>query len=875
MSKLNLIDSMAKPKEILEIEDVVGRLLNKSRFFTQNGHIKSINLNGLNIKNINFLTNYKSLKILALDDNDIVDISPFSNLNNFTSLSIENNKVNSIVPLLDLQFIEYINLNNNNIKDISCLNFKQFSKTLQLITMGGNFINKIPKGYYLDLRKRMIESFYRDGHLTPYYYYGNYRNNSLYPKLLSNFKSYFKSTYLEKIAVILSQFKEGTKDIGNHRIVDDFMYIHIATNFEKLIEPEIYIFNQRHNEILNYYKELEKKRANLKEVKVLFLGDGSAGKTTLMKRLLGDIVSAKESETDGIVIEKELLDDIQVNYWDFGGQEIQHNTHQFFLTENSIYVLVLDNRREEQPEYWLEYIKSLGAESPVIVVSNKIDDDQHSIEKFDPSYLKEKYPFIHSFHKISALHGINTEHLQKQLQELIRNYEFPAFGESWIKIKEFVEHETVLEKNYITSETYHAFCKEIQSVSSAESVLKWLRSIGKVSYYHKNLTTKHFYILNPEWLTYAVYKIILSEQTIQKNGNLHINDFESILKILPSAKTKKQYEYKTSDFAFLLEMMKEYDLCYTADNQHIIIPSAIKISYQTNFKVEENTLSFYFQYLDFLPPAIFSRLLVKLYPKKKGDAVWRTGIELFDEDTKSYALLRADKAEKRIYVYVNGERRVEFFQQIRSQIIDLNRLFPKMRYEQRIPLKSKILSDQSVDYEELINSMLDNLNEYYHAKTRELFNISELLAKIEPQEKTEQFKEFMNTINVNVSPTFNNNPTFNNVFKTDTIVQSQLEELKEYLMDLDELAEKNEIWKKALVEALSEDALRKALNEFNRLEDATEKEVQKTSKDYLNRTYRKLKDLKDVVGIVSLPAEIATKFPKMLEMWDGLMKMIQ
>jgi hypothetical protein len=31
--------------------------------------------------------------------------------------------------------------------------------------------------------------------------------------------------------------------------------------------------------------------------------------------------------------------------WDFGGQEIQHSTHQFFLTTRSLYLLVVDARK--------------------------------------------------------------------------------------------------------------------------------------------------------------------------------------------------------------------------------------------------------------------------------------------------------------------------------------------------------------------------------------------------------------------------------------------------------------------------------------------------------------------------------------------------
>ena len=66
---------------------------------------------------------------------------------------------------------------------------------------------------------------------------------------------------------------------------------------------------------------------------------------------------------------------VRLNIWDFGGQEIMHATHQFFLTQRSLYLLVLNGREggeDADADYWLRLIDSFGAESPVIVVLNKI-----------------------------------------------------------------------------------------------------------------------------------------------------------------------------------------------------------------------------------------------------------------------------------------------------------------------------------------------------------------------------------------------------------------------------------------------------------------------------------------------------------------------
>lgn len=71
-----------------------------------------------------------------------------------------------------------------------------------------------------------------------------------------------------------------------------------------------------------------------------------------------------------------------------------HSTHQFFLTERSLYVLDLNGRQgheDADAEYWLELIQSFGNDSPVIVVLNTMKE-----HPFDVNHraLREKFKNI-------------------------------------------------------------------------------------------------------------------------------------------------------------------------------------------------------------------------------------------------------------------------------------------------------------------------------------------------------------------------------------------------------------------------------------------------------------------------------------------------
>jgi len=123
----------------------------------------------------------------------------------------------------------------------------------------------------------------------------------------------------------------------------------------------------------------------LKEVKVLLVGQGRVGKTSLVRYLVDDKkCNPEEPSTHGIIRNKWKVDvieektkreqDVQLNMWDFGGQDIQHQTHQFFLNQRSLYLLVLDAGRDEagnKLDYWLKKIETVGKDAPILVAVNK------------------------------------------------------------------------------------------------------------------------------------------------------------------------------------------------------------------------------------------------------------------------------------------------------------------------------------------------------------------------------------------------------------------------------------------------------------------------------------------------------------------------
>jgi GTPase SAR1 family protein len=137
---------------------------------------------------------------------------------------------------------------------------------------------------------------------------------------------------------------------------------------------------------------------------VLILGEGGAGKTSLLRRLyLKNLNLPQEEEsTKGIDIHRHEFVNREgrpfwLNVWDFGGQHIYHATHQFFLTKRSLYILVDDTRNnnktvhDEGFKYWLEVIEALSERSPVLIFQNEKAGRSKDI---DEAGIKGRFPNV-------------------------------------------------------------------------------------------------------------------------------------------------------------------------------------------------------------------------------------------------------------------------------------------------------------------------------------------------------------------------------------------------------------------------------------------------------------------------------------------------
>ena len=395
-------------------------------------------------------------------------------------------------------------------------------------------------------------------------------------------------------------------------------------------------------------------RRPLNEAKLILLGRGEVGKTCLVNRLVHDKFASTDM-TRGIAITQWLVptvnNTVRLNVWDFGGQEIQHATHQFFLTDRSLYLVVLNGRagaEEEDAEYWLKFIRGFGASSPTIVILNKFKVHPFQVNR---RALQEKYPFIRAFIdtdcKQEGKNGILE--LKREIQSALAEMEHvrAAFPAGWFQIKERLAE---LKKPFISFAEYRNICAEFgeNDATAQERLAGFLNALGVALNFRDDAQLREETVLNPHWITEGVYHIITSEALAERQGELRQVDLGQML-------PKEAYPVRMH--SFLIELMRKFELCFPfhddpAEHRYLVPELLGKEEPELKEPFPQGEcLNFRYDYR-LMPEGLLPRFITRTHTMSEPSERWRTGVVLRWEGCR--ALVKADKQDRQVLVRVLG-----------------------------------------------------------------------------------------------------------------------------------------------------------------------------------------------------------------------------
>ena len=450
---------------------------------------------------------------------------------------------------------------------------------------------------------------------------------------------------------------EYINDFSFLRLEHDGIFIGGLT----LTYQPIEIFSQSRELIRAFYRAQEKVPVN--ECKVVFLGDPEAGKTHSIKRLLKKGAKLEEFEnqsTPGIEISVDTMQmedtDIVVNYWDFGGQEIQHSMHRMFLTERTIYVVLLNARQDpldDRARYWLENICSFANDAPVLLVINKLD--QNGRPKFNEDGIRNDYGSrIKKIVRMSALIDepeVFMEELQGSINQIIR--ELPTISSlvprSW---KTLMEDIRTMPDYYLTANQFKNRCNicNVQDYNTIHDDLVDLFQIIGISFcYYKDRAIADYMLLNPKWLVNAIYTIISNSQTAVHNGVITQGDlydllYKDTLRGAPIKRVIPDLRYKSGEVNYILGVIRMFHLSYPMKDGSEFFPMLCDGNEKVSVVrvVSENALHYIFRYT-YLPANVMHRLVVEMQKDLDERYVWYSG-----------AVFRNDYQQQTAYIHTKG-----------------------------------------------------------------------------------------------------------------------------------------------------------------------------------------------------------------------------
>jgi GTPase SAR1 family protein len=457
--------------------------------------------------------------------------------------------------------------------------------------------------------------------------------------------------------------------------------------------------------IKNYWRQRQEAGIDyLCEAKLLIIGEAGAGKTSLAKKIQDRTYELRpaETSTEGIEIahwkfpaairvkqddrEKLLQRDFQVHIWDFGGQEVYHATHQFFLTRRSVYALVADDRKEDTDfNYWLQVVELLGAGSPLVIVQNEKQDRRRDI---DLGSLRARFANLKDAYRINLADNRGLDELVKALERELESLRHigVALPATWKRVREALEKDP---RNYIGVEEYLALCQQ-HGFTRREDKLQlsgYLHDLGICLHFQDDPVLKQSVILKPRWGTDAVYRVLDDPVVREHRGRFGLEDLARIW-------AENQYAAMRHE---LLRLMMRFQLCYELPAGEAYIAPQLLSPSQPSYSWDEiGNLVVRYEY-EFMPKGLITRFIVALnHLIADQGLVWKNGVILERQDTRAEVV--EDYPRRRISVRVVGTDSRGLLAIVDDQLERIHRSFSRLKYDRLLPCNCAVCRTRTDPY---------------------------------------------------------------------------------------------------------------------------------------------------------------------------------
>ena len=378
------------------------------------------------------------------------------------------------------------------------------------------------------------------------------------------------------------------------------------------------------------------------KMKLMLVGQANRGKTTLVARLQGK--DCGNESTVGVDVSewsyKPSLGKHKFFFsiWDFGGQEEYYATHQCFLSERSLYLILFNLKHGKKGVYelkpWLNNIALRAPNSLVIIVGTHLDQVSDEERANVDSTLQCAGQIVGSYSNKLNIAEImpvgltgrieNIGLLKEAIYNHAANYtirdqvimgrKIPASYHALDKQIEVIQGEIRQgEKDPImTSEQFKAMVLEqnlpdLHDDDELQTATIFLTNVGSLLHYDdRSHNLNELYFVDPRWLCDMMSKVITIRERnpFVKNGILNSKDIPSLF---------RDKQFPLEHFEQYLTLLDRFEIALPLDNRRMLIPSMLL---STSPHEEASTEPLYTRYIVFTkaatPPGFWSRLLSRI-----------------------------------------------------------------------------------------------------------------------------------------------------------------------------------------------------------------------------------------------------------------------
>ena len=424
--------------------------------------------------------------------------------------------------------------------------------------------------------------------------------------------------------------------------------------------------------------------------KLLVVGQGGVGKTCLLRALRGEKFTPQDT-THGIEVVSLNLPhprnagvSMQLNGWDFGGQEIYHATFQFFLTNRSLFILAWNAQHGfEQGKlyYWLDAIRARAPESPILIVATHTDQRDADLPLAE---LRRKYPKVLEQYAISNPDGKRIPELREAIAAAAAD--LPLMGQTWpARWLTAADAIRARQENSISPQQLRQVMAQHNVTGEEQLVLSmWLHELGDIVYFQDDPKLNDTVILKPQWVTRCISRVLESEQVIGRLGIFTRDHMEELWRDINPA-TRDHF----------LRLMERFDLSYrTREDKDISIvverlpldPPAYEETWsEIPRRNTSREISMKFVFTSTIPAGLPTWLIARTH-RFTTHTHWRLGALFADGPERSHlALVQVFQHDRYIRLAVRGPFPHNFFALLRDGLELTIGRFPGLRVERKIP----------------------------------------------------------------------------------------------------------------------------------------------------------------------------------------------